>query len=69
MSKSSDRNITMQALKYSGIRVLALVLMIALNAIFVFKLGWDIRNWQWWAIIPALSLSLGIAAAYLTRNL
>lgn len=68
MSKMTDREINIYAAKYAGFRVLAVLLVIALNWVFVFELGWDVRNWQWWALAPALSLFVAIALAWLAEK-
>ena len=68
MSKMSNKEINIYAAKYAGFRVLAVILVIALNWVLVFKLGWDIRNWQWWTLSPALSFTVAVALAWLAEQ-
>ena len=68
MSKMTDREINIAALKHAVIRVFALVLVLAINFIFMVKIGWDIRNWQWWLIVPALSIMIPFAVLSLEQR-
>jgi hypothetical protein len=63
MSKMTDSEINIAAAKYAGFRVLAVLLILALNGIFVFKLGWDMRNWQWLIMVPAITFFIGAGLA------
>ena len=59
MSKMTERELNIAAAKYAAIRVFGVVLVIAINLVFAIKVGWDLRNWQWWLLMPALSLFIG----------
>lgn len=63
MSKMTDKEINIAAAKFAAVQVFAVVLMITINLVFAVKIGWDIRNWQWWLLVPGLSLFIGVALA------
>lgn len=68
MSKMTDKELNIAAFKHAAIRVFAVVLVIAINLVFATKVGWDVRNWQWWLTMPALSILIPFAVLSLERR-
>jgi len=52
----TDKEINIAAARCAAIRVLAVILIIAMNTVFAFKIGWDVRDWQWWLLSPVLTV-------------
>ena len=56
MHKLTDREISIAAFKYAAVRVCGVVLVIAMNVIAGIKFGYDVRDWEWWAVSPLATI-------------
>jgi len=68
MSKMTDKEINIAAARCAAIRVLAVILIIAMNTVFAFKIGWDVRDWQWWLLSPVLTVFITYGAISLEKR-
>lgn len=68
MSKMTDREINMAAFRYAAVRVIAVLLVIGVNAVFVFGAGYDLRDWQWWLLVPVTTFFIGAGVAMMERK-
>ena len=64
MKRLTDKEINRKAFRYAGILTTATAVVIGLNILAGVN-GYDVRNWEWWAISPALTLLIMRMAARL----
>ena len=62
--KARDREITIEALRYSLTLTAATALVIGMN-VFAGVNGYDVRNLEWWLISPALTIFICYVAVRL----
>ena len=65
MQKLTDREINIAAARYAGVRMLALVIVLGLNFLLMSKFGYDLRNWEWWAISPISTIGILLGILFL----
>jgi hypothetical protein len=65
MRNLTEKEITIAALRHAGVRMLALILVLGLNLFVAIEFGYDIRNWEWWAISPFASLGTVLGLLFL----
>jgi len=56
MSRMTDKETNRAALRYSLTLTAATALVISMNVFAGVKLGYDVRNLEWWLISPALTI-------------
>jgi len=68
MKRLTDKEINVAALRYSLTLTAATVLVIGMNVFAGVKLGYDVRNLEWWLVSPALTIFICYVAVRLSRK-
>ena len=69
MRRLTERELNIAALRYAGVRVLALLSVLGLNTYLAFNVGYDVRHWQWWAISPFATIAITMGILFINEKI